>query len=107
YDSREDLRALVVGEQFHRIEDKLALVRVGGLAEYPSNLNAIGRLKRPRDGISTFRLGKAGRSVVFLQLIIEILHRHAKDARDLIKAASADAIRALLVFLDLLERNAE
>src|SRR5690349_8131437 len=104
---RESLRALVISEQLHRVEDKLALVRIGGLAEYPSDLHTVGRLKRARDGISPFRLGKAGRAVVFLQLVIEILDWHAEDARDLIKAASADAVRAFLVFLDLLECNAE
>src|SRR5580692_9247932 len=34
-------------------------------------------------------------------------HRHLQDQRDLLQAAGADAVRSLLVFLDLLKSQAE
>ena len=39
--------------------------------------------------------------------LVEIVDRHAQDARDVEQAPGADAVDALLVFLDLLKREAE
>src|SRR5262245_57947257 len=76
-------RPLVVSEQLHRVEDELALVGIGGLAEDSRDLHPVWRLQRARDCIGPLRFGEALWAVVALQFVIEILNRHAKHARDL------------------------
>jgi hypothetical protein len=49
----------------------------------------------------------AGFAVVARRILEEEGDRHAENRRDVLQAACADTVRALLVFLDLLERDAE
>src|SRR5689334_19364494 len=107
-DHQEALRPLVISQQFHRIEDELALVRIGRLAEDASDLDAVGRLESPRNGVGAVRFGDARRIVVVaFQLVVEILDGNAQNARNLEQAAGAYPIRAFLVFLYLLEGDSE
>ena len=58
------------------------------------------------------RRGRFGKSVVGLprrvrRAVEEERHRHLQDVRDLLQAARADPVRALLVFLHLLKGQAE
>ena len=102
---------VVVGEAAHQVDDGAPRLGVGDAHEGLVELQAVAAAQELDDGVLGRLLGKpVGHGRLRLaggSLLVEELYRHAQHLREIEQPAGADAVDALLVLLDLLEREAQ